>query len=122
LPSADVEHRGIHHVGACAQPVDHDQQEKTAEPCAGGFHPEPAQLGRQFARLQALFLDSVVAATVDQPGDALNKGSFFRVLVHVIVEPHEQERVADPHNRSDDVDPTKYYTEPFLKGAIHKDT
>ena len=49
----------------------------------------------------------VVPAAMDEPGDAGHLAAPLRVGGEVAVDPHKEQRVANPHDAGDDVDPAQ---------------
>src|SRR3989475_4959248 len=61
----------------------------------------------------------VMPAAVDEPGDAGHVSAPLGVGGEVAVDPHEQQRVADPHDAGDDVDPAQQQAEPLPQRGLH---
>src|SRR2546427_13091069 len=61
----------------------------------------------------------VVPAAMDEPGDAGYVFAPLGVGGEVAVDPHEQQRVADPHDAGNDVDPPQQQAEPLPQRGLH---
>ena len=99
--------------GGAAGVVDDAEQAEARNPRGVALPLEPVDRGGQLAKRLALD-DFVEAARVRHPQFA-DHGAFSGLggLREVAVEPHEQERVADPHDRGDDVNPAHQQVQPF---------
>ena len=109
-------------IGLAAQPVDDGEQEEATDPRAVRLPLECEQLRGHILRPQVASLDDLVeAAAVHQPDLTRD-----RTLTgptrgrQAAVQPHEQERVPDPHDRGHHVRPAQQQVQPFEQQGIHR--